>query len=92
MISSFIGSIRSEISGAESIFQDHYIFTEQGWKKALTFEHPRLALQTSTDVAAYDKFKVKAPPHIKGNLSTFAEFSAMSCLWSRKELLEHGYK
>ena len=92
LISSFIGSITSEMSGVENIFLDHHIFTEEGWKKALTFEHPRLALQMSTDAAAYEKFKVKAPPQIKGNLSTVADSGAMSCLWSRKELLEHGYK
>ena len=78
------------MSGVENIFLDHHIFTEEGWKKALTFEHPRLALQMSTDAAAYEKFKVKAPPQIKGNLSTVADSGAMSCLWSRKELLEHG--
>ena len=46
----------------------------------------------STDAAAYEKFKVKAPLLIKGNLSTVDGSGEMSCLWSIKALLEHGCK
>ena len=33
LITSFVGSLMSEISSIQNVYLDHHIFTEEGWKK-----------------------------------------------------------
>ena len=92
LISSFVGSVLFETSGVQNVYLDHHIFTEDGWRRAQSFDHPRLRLQLSTDIDAYMNFKVKPPPQIKRDENVVADSGAQSCLWSRGIFLNHGYR
>ena len=37
---------------------DHHILTENRWKKAISFEHPKLILKAITVINTYKEFKI----------------------------------
>ena len=102
-VTSFIGSVESEFHSIQTdshtlgleakekrVMLDHHIFTENGWKKALSFEHPKLLLKISTDVNAYKDFKIAPPKKCEGLNEVVTDSGAQSCLWSREDYLDLG--
>ena len=102
-VTSFIGSVESEFHSIQTdshtlgleakekrVMLDHHIFTENGWKKALSFEHPKLLLKISTDVNAYKDFKIAPPKKCEGLNEVVTDSGAQSCLWSRDDYLDLG--
>ena len=78
--------------GRKSVLLEHHIFTEAGWKKALSIKHPTLRLSMTTHEDDYGTFGYLFKPIFKQTITVVVDSGAMLCLWSRRGCLESGFK
>ena len=102
-ITSFIGAIETNSSSVGSTTRpdsatcrqpvklDHHIFTANGWRKALTLNHPTLRLRVSTQNTDYSEFRIPLPKISPRHVDVIVDSGAQSCLWSRKEFVKCGF-
>ena len=64
-----------------SVPLEHHIFTEAGWKRALSLKHPTLRLTITTDENDYKTFGYMFKP-IRRTVTIVVDSGAQSCLWS----------
>ena len=94
----FIGAIEEGQQGdanhqltANAIDMDHHIFTEEGWRRALTPSHPKLRLRVSTSKEDYSRFGVPFPKIHPKHIDVVVDSGAQSCLWSQEEFVLSGF-
>ena len=94
----FIGAIEEGQHGdadsqltVNSIDLDHHIFTEEGWRRALSPSHPKLRLRVSTSMEDYSHFAVPFPKIHPKHIDVVVDSGAQSCLWSQEEFVRSGF-
>ena len=81
-------SISSEVASCNTPVElDHFIFSEEGWKRAQSLTHPTLFLVVTTDESDYKRFG-----YTYRKVTCMISVVPESCLWSRKGCLEYGFK
>ena len=85
-------SIGALASCRRSVSLEHHIFTEAGWKKALSVKHPTLRISITTDENDYKTFGYLFKPIHRRTITVVVDSGAQSCLWSRRECIESGFR
>ena len=85
-------SIGAVASCRRSVSLEHHIFTEAGWKKVLSVKHPTLRISITTDENDYKTFGYLFKPIHRRTITVVVDSGAQSCLWSRRECIESGFR
>ena len=99
-LSSFVGSLQmgnpDEASSTQvsSILLNHHIFSEGEWKKATSFQHPKLKIKAVVDDSDYHNLRLPVPVHPSKpvHIEVVPDSGAQSCLWSRTAYLAAGFR
>ena len=67
----------------DSVSLDHHIFTQDGWKRASSMDHPKLRLRLTTDKLDFEHFKARFPKIQPKHIEVVADSGAQSCPWSK---------
>ena len=70
----------------------HFIFSEEGWRKAQSLKHPTITLTLSTDERDYKTFGYLYKRVENYSITVVPDSGAQACLWGRIGFLDCGFK
>ena len=82
----------AQVNSLQSVRMDHHIFSEGEWRRAKFLDHPTWSASISVNRKDYVEFSRPCPKVSSFNVVAKLDSCAQSCLWSKKEYLNAGFK